>query len=270
MFVVFFLFFLVFIKKKVMKIRITEGQLKRLINEQDNNYLSRVEKIDSSIIELINTIRSSGLPETTIIGQTGKIISWVPSSKDSTKGSFNIFKVTPEGGIPFIKDLGKITYRGDASGPKDIVVGSTLYKDGKVPAVNSYGKTTLEQLNNVWSVNGNKSKQVLNIARQFVDRNRETFIKEFKRVTRNGWAIKTLWGDNPQPKQNLSGSQYGKFFLNKLNPLPRDIVRRVIRDEELEDHLTYKVDNFNSEGNYPNNPIPFPQPVKPGSGYPLA
>jgi hypothetical protein len=253
-----------------MKIRITESQLKRLINEQDNNYLSRVEKIDPSILDLINTIRSSGLPETTILGQTGKIISWVPSSEDSTKGSFNIFKVIPEGGIPFIKDLGKITYRGDSSELKDIVVGSQLYKDGKLPKVNSYGKTTLEQMNNVWSVNGNKSKQVLNIARQFVARNRETFKKEFKRVTRNQWAIKTLWGDNPQPKQNLAGSQYGKFFLDKLNPLPKDLVGRVIRDEELEDHLTYKVDNFNSEGNYPNITPPVPQPVKPGSGYPLS
>ena len=158
-----------------MKIRITESQLKRLINEQDNNYLSRVEKIDSSIIELINTIRSSGLPETTIIGDTGKIISWVPSSKDSTKGTFNIFKVIAEGGIPFIKEIGGITYRGQKSDLNDIKVGSQLYKDGKVPSVNSYGETTLEQLNNVWSVNGNKSKQVLSTASQLVRKNSEIF-----------------------------------------------------------------------------------------------
>jgi hypothetical protein len=221
----------------------------------------------NKIIELINTIRSSGLPETTIIGQTGKIISWVPSAKDSTKGSFNIFKVIAQGGIPFIKDLGKITYRGDASGPKDIVVGSTLYRDGKVPAVNSYGKTTLEQLNNVWSVNGNKSKQVLNIARQVVSRNSETFKKEFERVTRNQRAIKTLWGDNPVKKDD---SQYEKFFFNKLNPLPKDLVASVIQDTDLREHLDYKVDNFNSEGKYPNITPPVPQPVKPGSGYPLA
>lgn len=253
-----------------MKIRITEDQLKRLINEQDNNYLSHVEKIDSSIIELINTIRSSGLPETTILGQTGKIISWVPSSKDSTKGSFNIFKVIPESGIPFIKDLGKITYRGQKSGLNDIKIGSKLYTDGKAPSVNSYGKTTLEQLNNVWSVNGNKSQQVLNIARQFVDRYNETFKKEFNRATRKQWAIKTLWGDNPQPKQDLSGSQYYFGFVNKLNPLPKRIVTTIIQDFDLVRHLTYKVDNFNSEGKYPNNPIPVPQPVSPGSGYPLA
>ena len=252
-----------------MKIRITEGQLKRLINEQDNNYLSRVEKIDSSIIDLINTIRSSGLPETTKIGNTGKIISWVPSSEDSTKGSFNIFKVIAEGGIPSIKDLGKITYRGDASGSQDIVVGSKLYKDGKAPNVSSYGKTTLEQLNNVWSVNENKSQQVLNIGRQVVDRNSETFIKEFKRVTRNEWAIKTLWGDNPQPKQNLSKSQYYAFFYNKLNPLPKVIVD-LTQDDELVKHLTFKVKNFNSEGKYPNITPPVPQPVSQGSGYPLA
>lgn len=250
-----------------MKIRITERQLKRLINEQDNNYLSHVKNIDSSIIDLIDKIRSSGLPETTILGQTGKIISWVPSSKDSTKGSFNIFKVISEGGIPFIKEIGGITYRGQKSDLNDIKIGSQLYKDGKLPKVSSYGKTTLEQLNNVWSVNGNKSKQVLNIARQFVDRNSETFIEEFKRVTRNQWAIKTLWGDNPVKKEE---SQYKKFFFNKLNPLPKDIVETIIKDLELEDHLSYKVDNFNSDGNYPNNPIPLPQPVKPGSGYPLA
>lgn len=253
-----------------MKIRITESQLKRLINEQENNYLSRVEKIDPSILDLINTIRSSGLPETTILGQTGKIISWVPSSKDSTKGSFNIFNVKPEGGIPFIREIGGITYRGDASDLNDIKVGPQLYKDGKVPNVSSYGETTLEQMNNVWSVNGNKSQQVLNIARQFVDRNSETFIKEFKRVTRNQWAIKTLWGDNPQPKQNLAGSQYGKFFLNKLNPLSKLIVTDIIQDNDLVKHLDYKVDNFNSEGKYPNITPPIPQPVKPGSGYPLA
>ena len=253
-----------------MKIRITESQLKILINESQESYLSLVEKIDSSILELINTIKISGLPETTIIGKTGKIIRWVPSSTDSTKGSFNIFKVTPEGGIPSIKDLGKITYRGQLSDINDIKIGSKLYTDGKAPNVSWYGETTLEQLNNVWSVNGNKSKQVLDIANQYVNRNKETFKKEFERVTRNQWAIKTLWGDNPQPKQNLAGSQYGKFFLNKLNPLPKLIVTTIIQDNELVEHLNYKVKNFNSEGKYPNNPIPVPQPVKSGSGYPLA
>ena len=253
-----------------MKIRITESQLKRLINEQENNYLSRVEKIDPSILDLINTIRSSGLPETTILGQNDKIISWVPSPKDPTKGSFNIFKVIAEGGIPYIIYLGKITYRGDASDSKiDNKVGSQLFTDGKIPAVSSYGKTTLEQLNNIWSVRVNVSQQVLNIARQFVDRNKETFKKEFERVTRNQWAIKTLWGDNPQPKQNLAGSQYYAFFYNKLNPLPKVIVD-MIQDDELVEHLTYKVKNFNSEGKYPNITPPVPQPVKPGSGYPLA
>ena len=254
-----------------MKIRITETQLKILINEQDGNYLSRVEKIDPSILDLIDNINDTDFyPENTILGKTGKIIRWVPSSKDSTKGSFNIFKVIAEGGIPFIKDLGKITYRGDASDSKiDIKFGSKLFTDGKGPSVNSYGKTTLEQLNNVWSVNVNKTQQVLNIARQFVDRNSETFKKGFQRVTRNQWAIKTLWGDNPQPKQNLAGSQYYAFFYNKLNPLPKVIVD-MIQDDELVEHLTYKVKNFNSEGKYPNITPPVPQPVKPGSGYPLA
>ena len=250
-----------------MKIRITEGQLKRLINEQDNNYLSRVEKIDPSIIGLIDRINDSDFyPENTILGQTGKIIRWVPEPKTKRRGMFHIFKVTPEGGIPFIKEIGGITYRGQKSDLNDIIVGSTLYKDGKIPSVDSYGKTTLEQLNNVWSVNGNKSKQVLNISRQFVDRNSETFIEEFKRVTRNQWAIKTLWGDNPIKEDD---SQYKKFFLNKLNPLPKVIVG-IIQDTELVKHLDYKVDNFNSEGKYPNNPFSIPQPVKPGSGYPLA
>ena len=250
-----------------MKIRITEAQLKILINEQDGNYLSYVKRIDSSILELINKIKSSGLPETTIIGDTGKIISWVPSSKDSTKGTFNIFKVIAEGGIPFIKEIGGITYRGQKSDLNDIKVGSQLYKDGKVPSVNSYGETTLEQLNNVWSVNGNKSKQVLSTASQLVRKNSEIFKKEFQSVTRNQWAIKTLWGDDPIKEE---GSQYEKFFFNKLNPLPKNIVDRVIQDEELVDYLSYKVKNFNSDDKYPNNPISLPQPVKPGSGYPLA
>ena len=125
----------------------------------------------------------------------------------------------------------------------------------------------MEQLNNVWSVNGNKSKQVLNIARQVVSRNSETFKKEFERVTRNQWAIETLWGDNPVKKDD---SQYEKFFFNKLNPLPKDLVASVIQDTDLREHLDYKVDNFNSEGKYPNITPPVPQPVKPGSGYPLA
>ena len=108
---------------------------------------------------------------------------------------------------------------------------------------------------------------MLKIASQVVRKNSEAFKKEFERVTRNQWAIKTLWGDNPVKEDD---SQYKKFFLNKLNPLPKSIVREVIQDIELEDHLTYKVDNFNSEGNYPNITPPVPQPVKPGSGYPLA
>ena len=251
-----------------MKIRITESQLKILINEQDGNYLSRVENIDPSILDLIDNINGTDFyPENTIIGQTGKIISWVPSSKDSTKGSFHIFKVTPEGGIPFIKEIGGITYRGQNSDLNDIKIGSQLFTDRKEPSVNSYGETTLEQLNNVWSVNGNKSKQVLNIAVQSVKKNSEIFIKEFKRVTRNQWAIKTLWGDNPVKKDD---SQYEKFFFNKLNPLPKDLVASVIQDTDLREHLDYKVDNFNSEGKYPNITPPVPQPVKPGSGYPLA
>ena len=159
-----------------MKIRITEGQLKRLINEQDNNYLSRVEKIDPSIIGLIDRINDSDFyPENTILGQTGKIIRWVPEPKTKRRGMFHIFKVTPEGGIPFIKEIGGITYRGQKSDLNDIKVGSQLYKDGKVPSVNSYGETTLEQLNNVWSVNGNKSKQVLSTASQLVRKNSEIF-----------------------------------------------------------------------------------------------
>jgi len=248
-----------------MKIRITESQLKSLINEQDNNYLSRVENIDPSILDLIDNINGADFyPENTILGQTGKIISWVPSSKDSTKGSFHIFKVTPEGGIPFIKEIGGITYRGQLSDINDIKIGRQLYKDE--PLVSLYGKTTLEQLNNVWSVNGNKSQQVLNIAVQLVKKNSEIFKKEFERVTRNQWAIKTLWGDNPVKKED---SQYKKFFLNKLNPLPKVIVETIIQDQELVGHLTYKVENFNSEGKYPNNPFSIPQPVKPGSGYPL-
>jgi len=39
---------------------------------------------------------------------------------------------------------------------------------------------------------------------------------------------------------------------------------------DLVKHLDYKVDNFNSEGKYPNITPPVPQPVKSGSGYPLA
>ena len=252
-----------------MKIRITESQLKRLINEQDNNYLSRVEKIDPSILDLIDNINGTDFyPENTILGQTGKIIRWVPDPKHKRRGQIHIFDVKPEGGIPFIREIGGITYRGEKSGLGDIQVGSKLYKDGKVPEVNSYGETTLEQLNNIWSVRGDVSKQVLITALQLVRKNSETFIKEFKRVTRIRWAIKTLWGDNPQPKQNLLGSQYGKFFLDKLKPLPK-LVYDIIRDEELENHLTYKVDNFNSEGKYPNITPPIPQPVSPGSGYPL-
>ena len=252
-----------------MKIIITESQLKVLINESQESYLSRVDKIDSSILELINNIKSSGLPETTIIGNSGKIISWVPSSKDTTKGVFHIFDVKPEEGIPNIREIGVIIYRGQKSDLNDVKVGSNFYDGGKVPSVDSYGKTTLEQLNNIWLVNGNKSKQVLNIARQVVGRNSEIFKKEFKRVTRNQWAIKTLWGDNPQPKQNLSRTQYYDFFYNKLNPLPKVIVD-IIQDTQLIKHLTYKVKNFNSEGKYPDNPIKVPQPVSSGSGYPLA
>jgi hypothetical protein len=55
-----------------------------------------------------------------------------------------------------------------------------------------------------------------------------------------------------------------------LNPLPKDLVASVIQDTDLREHLDYKVDNFNSEGKYPNITPPVPQPVKPGSGYPLA
>jgi len=246
-------------------------RLKSLLFEQDNNYLSFVEKIDRSILDLIDNINGTDFyPENTILGQNGKIISWVPEPNTKRRGMFHIFDIIPAGGIPFIREIGGITYRGQKSDQSDIKVGSRLYTNGNTPSVNSYGKTTLEQLNNVWSVNGNKTQQVLNIARQFVDRNRETFIKEFKRVTRNQWAIKTLWGDNPQPKQKLAGSQYYAFFVNKLNPLPKDIVETIIQDVELREHLTYKVKNFNSEGKYPNNPIPVPQPVSPGSGYPLA
>ena len=252
-----------------MKIRITEAQLKILINEQDGNYLSYVKRIDSSILELINKIKSSGLPETTIIGKNGNIIRWEPSQKSKNVGEFSLFKVKPSGGIPYLYLIGSIIYRGEKSGLGDIKVGSKLY-GGKIPSLDSYGKTTLEQLNNVWSVNGNKSKQVLNIARQFVKRNSETFIEEFQRVTRNQWAIKTLWGNNPSPKKNLAGSSYKIAFLNKINPFPKDIVENIIQDFDLLEHLSYKVENFNSEGNYPNITPPVPQPVSPGSGYPLA
>ena len=252
------------------KIRITESQLKRIINEQDSNYLSRVENIDPSILDLIDRINDSDFyTENTILGKTGKIIRWVPEPKSNRRGMFHIFDIKPENGIPFIREIGGITYRGQLSDINDIKIGRQLYTDGKVPNVNSYGKTTLEQLNNIWSVNGNKSQQVLNIAVQSVRKNKETFKKEFERVTRNQWAIKTLWGDNPQPKQNLAGSQYYAFFYNKLNPLPKFIVD-MIQDDELVEHLTYKVKNFNSEGKYPNITPPVPQPVKPGSGYPLA
>ena len=46
-------------------------------------------------------------------------------------------------------------------------------------------------------------------------------------------------------------------------------IKNAICDNVIE-HLTYKVKNFNSEGKYPNITPPVPQPVKPGSGYPLA
>ena len=247
-------------------------RLKSLLSEQGgfSQYINYLNKIDPAIADLIDRINGTDFyPENTILGQTGKIIRWVPEPNSKRRGIFHIFDVTPISGIPFIREIGGISYRGQNSSQSDIKVGSTLYTDGKVPNVNAYGKTTLEQLNNIWSVSGNKSQQVLDIARQFVDRNSETFKKEFHRVTRNPWAIKTLWGDNPQPKQNLAGSQYYTFFVNKLNPLPKLIVNNIIQDDELRDHLTFKVENFNSEGKYPNNPFPVPQPV-PGSGYPLA
>ena len=248
-------------------------RLKSLLFEQGGygDYLKSLDSIDPKISDIIDSANASDFyPENTILGQTGKIIRWVPEPNSKRRGMFHIFDVTPSGGIPFIREIGGISFRGQNSDLNDIKVGSKLFKDGNVPLVNAYGKTTLEQLNNIWSVSGNKSQQVLDIARQFVTRNSETFKKEFHRVTRNPWAIKTLWGDNPQPKQNLAGSQYYAFFVNKLNPLPKDIVTTIIQDKDLQDHLTYKVDNFNSEGKYPNNPIPVPQPVSPGSGYPLS
>ena len=51
------------------------------------------------------------------------------------------------------------------------------------------------------------------------------------------------------------------LFIQKMGIVP-DV-------KNVENHLTYKVDNFNSEGKYPNITPPIPQPVSPGSGYPL-
>jgi len=244
-----------------MKIRITESQLKSLIIEQNNNdFLTSVNKIDPSLSEMINTIKTSGMGETTILGKKGNIIRWVPSQESKNVGEFRLFKVKPEGGIPYLYRSGNIIYRGEKSGLGDIKVGSNFYSGGKVPSLDSYGKTTLERLNNIWSVSGEKTKGVLGVARQYVNRNKERFKNEFQKITRSQWAIKNWWNDNPSKEQNLAGSQYGRF-LNKLNPLPKDIVERVIQDVELFKHLTYKAENFNSEGKYPNNPIKVPTPV---------
>ena len=257
------------LKKKEIKYYMI--RLKSLLIEQEQNlYFAKLDKIDQSISDLINNgIVNGTTQETTILGVNGKIIRWVPSTEPA-KGTFHIFDVVPAGGIPYIREMGGAMYRGNRSTPDDIKVGSQAYASGNVPSVESYGKTTLEQLNNIWSAKGNKTEQVLDVARQFVDRNREVFIKEFKRVTRNEWAIKTLWNENPQPKAKLAGSQYYAFFVNKLNPLPKDIVETIIQDIDLRDHLNFKVNNYSSSGKYPNITPPVPQPVIPGSGYPIA
>ena len=226
--------------------RLIEETLLREQSESDG--FAFLGKVDPDAVTLLKERPTK--PEVRV--SDSYVLSYVPSEQKDT-GTLYIFKVGVDRGIPYIYQMYTVLFRALTSSGKLVLPNNDIIKPGSIK-LSSYGKTTVEILNAVWDdLNEQKTQEVINGGLIFIEKNLETFKKEFQKITRSEWALKNWWGDNPQ---SFNRSQYG-MWVEKLNDNAKKVVDKV-NDDDLMGNIEFKTKNWRNDGKYTELKIPNP------------
>lgn len=235
--------------------------LKRLA-EQTVNVEASLNKLSTAIPKFLDMYVSKPVDGVVQADPATSTILYYNNREQQGIGMLNIYRVqSSSNGIPvIIKIAGFINNKG--SEWRKSTEGLIGQKEDVTAAIAAAGKSTGEQLNNLWNpettnIAGTpRTIEILNAGVGIIKTNAAKYKTEFFKITRNKNSIKYWWvDDNPQ---KWDRSAYYMQFVSKLQAEPAKAVYNVIQDTELVNAIMYKVKNFNSTGKYP---IEYPTPV---------
>tara|TARA_R110000822_G_scaffold20241_1_gene65074 strand:- start:857 stop:1591 length:735 start_codon:yes stop_codon:yes gene_type:complete len=174
------------------------------------------------------------------------VLSYVPSGEDQNDGggTLYIYKVGASRGMPYIQYIGQAINRsGMSSSPDDIIMNMSSQFN-----IKDYSGG----YNEVWNeLDNEKTQDVIKGALQFIGNNQEKFKEAFHKFSRSPRSIDVYWDDNPQ---TVDRSQYG-MWMNKYKDNALKVID-LVQDDELMYNIRFKVENFRSNGTYPELTIP--------------
>jgi hypothetical protein len=264
---------------------------KRKLNEQpttpptSNNITAELTKWNSNIPKFLDD--SAGSPATTpnvFIDPAANIIlkyeyttAAAAAGKSSYPGSgtLHVYKVSADGGIPFIMDLGSFVNNYGSAWKKSPIKSITKIDSANLlqPIRKSFNqKDWATRFIDIWENNltAIADQPTKNAAIQLIQTKQAEYAIAYQRVTRSETNLKIWWAptlalakpfsvDNPR---KINESQYYLQVKNKVNKEPNArLVLNIINDTALENWIQYKVDNPKSNGEWPELKNKMPKPI---------
>jgi hypothetical protein len=186
-------------------------------------------------------------------------------------GKLSVYKLRADGGIPYIINLGTFINNfgsGWKKSPKDTItkVDQNSLIAGTLKSFNQ--KDVATRFIDIWEKP--LDPLIKNAAIQLIQTNSQQYIAEYQKITRSPDHLKMWWAptaelakpwknDNPN---KLEASHYYTSVVNKLQKYPdaRQVLN-IINDIGLRNWIQYKVDNWKSDGEYPELVNRMPSPV---------
>jgi len=225
---------------------LTESEVEKLqglIKEDASSrkaFIAALAKLDPKAAEVVEN-QTAGVT----VGNK-YVLSYVPSGEDGNGGGgrLNMYKVGASRGMPYIQYIGQVINRaGMSSSPDDIIMNMSSQFN-----IKDYSGG----YNEVWNeLDNEKTQDVIKGALQFIGNNQEKFKEAFHKFSRSPRSIDVYWNDNPQ---TVDRSQYG-MWMEKITGNALKVID-LVQDDELMANIKFKVENFRSNGEYPELTIP--------------
>lgn len=252
---------------------------------QPSNITAALTKWNSNIPKFLDD--SAGAPATTpnifIDPATNIILKYeytpvaatVGRSSYPGSGTLHVYKVSADGGIPFIMDLGSFVNNYGSAWIKSPIKSITqINSAGLLQTIRkSFNqKDWATRFIDIWENNLTAVVDQLtkNAAIQLIQTNRVDYRTAYQQITRRENSLKIWWAptaelakpysvDNPR---NITESQYYLQVKNKVDKAPNaSRVLNIIEDTALIQWIKYKVDNPRANREWPELVNRMPTPV---------